>query len=104
MLKNYSKIEVDENGYKRYLNNEGEQHRLDGPAVEFKDGSKFWHINGNCHRNIDPSDEYGNGSKYWLFKDKHHRIGGSFASYRECWRINDEDYDKQDYFNKVWDI
>jgi len=104
MLKNYSKIEVDEFGTKRYFNDEGEHHRLDGPAVESLNGTKVWHINGNHHRNIDISIEYSNRTKFWHFKGKRHRVGGSFSLKYERWFIHDEEYAKKDYYNKVWDI
>jgi len=102
MLKNYTKVKVD--GNKFYLNDEGKLHRLDGAAFEYTDGSKFWLVNGIYHRNIDPSVEYSNGDKYWSFNGEPHRVGGSFYSYSEFWRIHNKEYTKQDYFNKVWDI
>jgi len=106
MLKNYTKIEVDEYGNKRYLNDEGKLHRLDGPAVEYyNSGSKEWYINGNRHQNIDPVAEYSIGTKYWLFKGRLHRVGGSYSSrIKEYWYINNKEYAKQDYFNIVWGI
>jgi len=104
MLKNYSKVEVNDFGTKRYFNDEGKRHRLDGPAFEGSDGSKFWYINGNYHRNIDPSDEFSDGRKYWLFKNKGHRIGGSFSSDVEWWYIHGKEYTQKQYFDKVWDI
>jgi len=104
MLKNYTKFEINEYNEKRYLNDEGQHHRLDGPAIENSDGTKFWYINGNAHRNIDPSDEFSNGEKQWWFKGERHRIGGSYNSVYKWWYIDGEGYDKQDYFNKVWEI
>jgi len=104
MLKNYSKVEVYDSGDKHYLNDKGEFHCLDGPAIERSNGSKFWYINDKEHRNIDPSDEYSYGEKLWYFKDKRHRVGGSCYSHKEWWFIHGEVYSKQDYFNKVWDI
>jgi len=104
MLKNYSRIEVDEYGNKQYLNDEGNYHRLDGPAVEWSNGSKRWYINGNSHRNIDPSSEWWDGEKRWYFKNKLHRIGGLVSFYDGYWFIHSKSYSKQEYFNKVWDI
>jgi len=104
MLKNYSKIKVDEYGNKRYFNDKGNHHRLDGPAIEDLNGIKFWYINENCHRNIDPSDEYSDGTKQWFFKGQSHRIGGSFSSTQKYWYIHGKEYTKEKYFNKVWDI
>ena len=104
MLKNYSKIEIDKSGTKLYLNDEGERHRLDGPAVEDSNGTKFWRINGNSHRNIDPSEEWSNGGKYWLFKGRQHRIGGSCNSVYKAWYIHGKGYTEQQYYKKVWCI
>jgi len=103
MLKNHSKIKV-EPGTKRYYNDEGEYHRLDGPAFENSNGTKFWYINGNRHRNIDPSSEWWDGEKFWYFKGKAHRVGGSCSSLDEWWYIHGKEYIKQQYFNIVWDI
>jgi len=101
MLKNYSKIVVNQYGDKNYISNKRYYHRLDGPAIENSVGSKFWYINGNRHRNIDPSCEYSNGINYWYFKGKPHRIGGS--SCKE-WYIDSNRYTKKQYFNIMWDI
>jgi len=104
MLKNYTKIEIDELGTKRYLNDEGQHHRLDGPAVEYLDGSKYWYINRISHRNIDPSDKWSDREKYWWFKGERHRVGGSYGSVYKPWCIHNKEYTKKEYFNKVWDI
>ena len=102
MLKNYAKVIV-EYGDKLYYNEKGQLHRLDGPAVEYKNGSKIWYINNNRHRNIDPSCEWKNGDKYWVFKNKEHRIGG-IACYG-LWYIHGKEYTKeQQYYNIVWEI
>jgi len=104
MLKNYTKVKVDEYGDKLYLNDEDKIHRLDGPALECLNGSKYWYINGNKHRNIDPYVEWSDGEKFWWFKGERHRVGGSFYSYSKWWYIHGKEYIKQQYFNKVWDI
>jgi len=41
-----------------YLN--GKQHRVDGPAVEWADGSIFWYLNGLRHREDGPALEWPN--------------------------------------------
>jgi len=104
-MKNYTKVEKDMFGNKLYLNDEGQHHRLDGPALEHYNGVKQWCINDKRHRNIDPATEWANGGKRWRFKEKFHRIGGSFyCSHIDYWYIKDKEYIKQDYFNIVWDI
>ena len=39
------RIEVDEDGSRRYYNTNGELHRTDGPAVEYFNGDRVWFIN-----------------------------------------------------------
>ncbi len=46
-----------------YIN--GEPHRVDGPAVEYKDGHREWYLNGKLHREYGPAIEYRNGDKSW---------------------------------------
>jgi len=111
MLKNYIKVRVDRDGDKYYLNGKRKGiHRLDGPAVERKNGDRVWYVNGNFHRNIDPtiiSPIF--ETKSWLFNNKIHRIGYSatcqfFLPPRNYWHIAGKQYTKQEYFNIVWDI
>ena len=40
-------------------------HRLDGPAVEWADGSKAWWVDGKRHRLDGPAYEYADGHKSW---------------------------------------
>ncbi len=40
--------------------------RLDGPAVEFHDGSKQWWVNGKPHRLDGPALEWSTGFSDWL--------------------------------------
>jgi hypothetical protein len=48
-----------------YLNEQGERHREDGPAVEFIDGYKAWYINGDLHREDGPARVWQSGDKDW---------------------------------------
>ena len=41
-----SKPVIDSEGNKRWYNDVGQYHRLDGPAVELANGSKEWWLNG----------------------------------------------------------
>jgi len=45
-------------------------HREDGPAIEWKNGSKIWYIDGKRHREDGPACEYSNGDKYWYLNGK----------------------------------
>jgi hypothetical protein len=55
-----------------YRNEKGKLHRLDGPAVEWNSGSKFWYINGNRHRLDGPAVEYYDGDKSWCLNDEYY--------------------------------
>ena len=61
-------VKVYEDGSKSwYLN--GQQHREDGPAVEYANGDKFWYLDDKLHREDGPAVEYADGSKYWYLND-----------------------------------
>jgi hypothetical protein len=50
-----------------WYNEKGQLHRLNGPAVECKNGYKYWHQNGQFHRTDGPAVEGLNGYKeYWI--------------------------------------
>ena len=51
-------------------------HRLDGPAVEGKNGTKEWYKDGKLHRLVDPAIEHSNGTKEWYKDGKLHRLDG----------------------------
>jgi len=44
---------------------QGQLHRLDGPAFEGADGTKWWYQNGLLHRLDGPASEWANGSREW---------------------------------------
>ena len=68
------------NGYKAWYQN-GERHRIDGPAVERSNGYKAWYQNGKCHREDGPAVEYVNGDKFWYQNGKLHREDGPACEY-----------------------
>jgi len=41
-------------------------HREDGAAMECKDGTKRWYLNGVRHRTDGPAAEYADGTKRWF--------------------------------------
>lgn len=46
-----STMTIGKNGNKLWDNEQGDLHRIDGPAVEWTDGDKWWYIDGiwiNC--------------------------------------------------------
>lgn len=44
---------------------DGKRHRLDGPAVEWSDGSTEWWYQGLIHRLDGPAIEHSDGSEWW---------------------------------------
>ena len=48
-----------------WRNEEGEIHRLDGPAIEWADGTKEWWAHGKYHRLDGPAVERADGTKEW---------------------------------------
>ena len=65
-----------ERGTKRYRNEKGELHRLDGPAVELPDGTHFWFRNGKLHRDDGPAILWWHGGQEWWLDGKMHRVCG----------------------------
>ena len=55
-------------------------HRLDGPAVEWKNGIKEWYKEGEYHREDGPAVE-GTFSKGWFQNGKRHRLDGPAVEY-----------------------
>jgi hypothetical protein len=63
-------LDLSEDGTKRWINKDGELHRLYGPAIEYSSGTKFWYQNGKLHRIGGPAIEYTGGGKFWYIRDK----------------------------------
>lgn len=53
-----------------WYNKKDQLHRLDGPAVEYTDGSKVWYVEHKLHRLDGPAAEYASGDKYWFYEDE----------------------------------
>jgi hypothetical protein len=69
------------------------RHRLDGPAVECLNGSKYWYVDDKCHRLDGPAVEFADGAKYWYVDDKRHRLDGpacEFADGDKYWYVDDK--------------
>lgn len=60
-------IEIYTTGFRRYFNSKNKLHRLDGPAVEYADGSFRWCENDKPHRIGGPQYfNYPNSYKWWI--------------------------------------
>lgn len=68
-----SKFYVNKGGSKIWVNDLGEHHREDGPAIEYYNGNKYWCQNDLYHRIDGPAIELTNGSKAWYYYGKHIR-------------------------------
>ena len=65
------RVEVDEDGARRYYNTNDELHRTDGPAVEWAVGEQRRYQNGQLHRTDGPAAEWAGGLKCWYINGKH---------------------------------
>jgi len=65
---------IDE--YIEWGDDNGNLHRLDGPACEKLDGTKAWWVNGQLHRLDGPAIERADGLKAWWVNGHLHRLDG----------------------------
>ena len=89
-MKTY-KVTVDNYGIKCWYNEQDQLHNEDGPAVEYKLGTKHWYINGKRHREDGPAIECADGIKAWYINGKRHREDGPAiegASGDKYWFLN----------------
>ena len=97
-MKNYNRKEVTTDYTKYYLDNK--YHRLDGPAVEWANGSKEWWINGKLHRENGPAVEFANGRKVWYMNGQCHRIDGPAIEWvdgSKYWCINGVEHTEKEF-------
>jgi len=78
-------IKIDEYGNKYYYSDAAMKilHRIDGPAIEFADGYKAWHVNDKLHRLDGPAIEHSSGYKEWWVDGKIHRLDGPAIEYTD---------------------
>jgi hypothetical protein len=102
-----STLTIDAFGTKTWMNKRGKLHRLDGPAIECTDSTKYWYQNGLRHRLDGPAIEFPNGGKEWWANGVIHREDGPafiFSSGRKSWYLNDVRYlTKESYFDALSD-
>ena len=97
------RIEIGEDGSRRYYNTDGQFHRTDGPAVEYPNGSKFWYQNDQLHRTDGPAIE-STGVKEWYQNGQLHRTDGPAVAYAngvKRWYINGEELTEADFNQRV---
>ena len=93
-MNNQPVCEIDENGDVFWTLN-GQDHRDDGPAIEFSNGSKQWWVHGKLHRLDGPAIESISGLKQWYVEGKLHRLDGPAVwdeedDYKEYWLHGEE--------------
>src|SRR5271165_5431572 len=102
------KVKVSDNGTREWFNLNGKRHRVDGPAIEYPSGAKFWYLNGELHRvEVNPETgltmpaiEDANGSKYWYLNGERHRVDGPALEYvngDKYWYLNGKQYSEADF-------
>jgi|ERR1700722_5796037 len=88
-----------------YYNDLDEIHRDDDlPAIETKDGGKYWVVNGRYYRVGNPAVELSSGTKYWYFNNLLHRNDGPAIEYvngeKQYWLFNVQ-YTEKEYLQQI---
>ena len=76
------------------------RHRLDGPAVERYNGTKYWYVDDKQHRLDGPAVERANGTKEWWVDNERHRLDGpayitKFGT--EEWYVHGQEMTKEQF-------
>ena len=94
-MKNKSKMEIDIFDNKKWKLPNGDLYREDGPAVEYRNGNKFWYLNNKRHREDGPAIEFKGSKNQWYLNGKQHREDGPAVEYsngEKCWYLNNRLY------------
>ena len=81
----------------------GKLHRLDGPAIEYFDGSEEYYQNGELHRLDGPAVEWSDGTKKWCQNGELHRLDGPAIIYSDgtkCWYINGQHLSEEKFLRR----
>ena len=88
-----------------WINKAGLYHRIDGPAIEYVNGTTMWCLNGLLHRVGGPAIEYVNRTKEWYQQGKRHRVDGpaiEWSNGSEGWYLEGNSYpSKEAWFNAL---
>ena len=85
-----------------YINNLNQLHRIDGPAIIWKDGTKCYYQNGLRHREDGPAVTYRNGDKKYYKHNKLHREDGPAIIWndgRKVYYINRKLLTRKEFLN-----
>ena len=88
----------------QWVDENGELHRNNGPAIEYKNGKTVWYIHGMIHRTNGPAVEFkhdgGGIQQEWWIKGKLHREDGPAVikknGKKEYWK-HGEEYTEEEY-------
>jgi hypothetical protein len=75
-------------------------HRLDGPAIEYTHGDKYWFLNDKHYRVDGPAIEYADGYKAWYINGKRHRVDGpaiEFPNNAKFWYMNGKRFTEEEF-------
>lgn len=81
----------------KYWFKDGKQHKENGPAVEWKNGSTEWLKHGLFHREDGPAVEFFSFKEWWI-DGKKHRIDGPAVEWKngaKYWYLDGEEYIKE---------
>lgn len=79
-------VKVDRNGNRRWYNESNKLHRVDGPAIEWVNGTKEWYLDGKRHRENGPAIEFADGTKFWYLNGEYHRTDGPAMEFKNGWK------------------
>ena len=92
------------NGTREWFIN-GKRHRENGPTVQYSNGYKAWYLNGKFHRENGPAIHWKDGHKEWYFNGELHRENGPSVEYPNSeykeWFINGLEYTEKEYKVKI---
>lgn len=86
------------NRYQEVYDDNGNPHRLDGPAFIGEDGTEAWFVNGLRHRLDGPARKSPNGKQEWWVNGKLHRLDGPAGIWldgSEEWWVNNDNITKE---------
>ena len=96
-------VKVYPDGSRHWYQN-GQCHRLDGPACEYANGGKEWYQNDLCHRLDGPAYEYANGDKLWYQNGLYHRLDGpavEWANGSKFWYIKGKELSEAEFLQRT---
>ena len=64
-------MDVNKYGTTRYRNQQGQFHRVHGPAITRPGGTNLWWRNDRLHREDGPAIEYSDGDMMWYLNGEH---------------------------------